>query len=50
VSQGFKSNHDTGANFLFCDGHVRWLQDNIDHKVFQLLGCRNDQQAVAAPP
>jgi prepilin-type N-terminal cleavage/methylation domain-containing protein/prepilin-type processing-associated H-X9-DG protein len=50
VSQGFKSNHDTGANFVFCDGHVRWLPDIIDHKVYQLLGCRNDQQSVTPPP
>jgi prepilin-type processing-associated H-X9-DG protein/prepilin-type N-terminal cleavage/methylation domain-containing protein len=41
-SMGFKSNHSGGANFVFADGSVKFLPQSIDHKNFQLLGCRND--------
>jgi prepilin-type processing-associated H-X9-DG protein len=46
VSWGFKSNHLNGANFAFADGSVHFLQDNIDMKTYQLLGCRDDGQAI----
>jgi len=42
VSWGFKSQHSGGAMFLFGDGHVQFLSQNIDHKTYQWLGCRND--------
>lgn len=42
VSWGFKSNHAGGANFCLADGSVRFIQQNIDHHIYQLLGCRND--------
>jgi prepilin-type N-terminal cleavage/methylation domain-containing protein/prepilin-type processing-associated H-X9-DG protein len=42
VSWGFKSNHANGANFCFADGSVHFLQQNMDHRIYQLLGCRND--------
>jgi prepilin-type N-terminal cleavage/methylation domain-containing protein/prepilin-type processing-associated H-X9-DG protein len=42
VAWGFKSNHSGGANFLFGDGSVKFLRESIDHRTFQLLGCRND--------
>jgi len=45
-SMGFKSNHSGGANFVFADGSVKFLPQNIDHRTFQLLGCRNDGNAV----
>jgi prepilin-type N-terminal cleavage/methylation domain-containing protein/prepilin-type processing-associated H-X9-DG protein len=48
-SWGFKSNHSGGANFVFGDGSVRFLTQNIDHRTYQLLGCRNDGQAAAIP-
>jgi prepilin-type N-terminal cleavage/methylation domain-containing protein/prepilin-type processing-associated H-X9-DG protein len=46
VSWGFRSRHRTGANFTFVDGSVHFLSQAIDHKTFQLLGCRNDGQVV----
>jgi prepilin-type N-terminal cleavage/methylation domain-containing protein/prepilin-type processing-associated H-X9-DG protein len=49
VSWGFKSNHTNGANFLFGDGSVRFLAQSIDHRTYQLLGCRNDSQPVELP-
>jgi prepilin-type processing-associated H-X9-DG protein len=42
VSWGFKSNHPGGANFCFADGSVHLIQQNIDHRIYNLLGCRND--------
>jgi prepilin-type N-terminal cleavage/methylation domain-containing protein/prepilin-type processing-associated H-X9-DG protein len=49
VSWGFKSNHTNGANFLFGDGSVRFLPQNIDHRTYQLLGARDDGQPVNLP-
>ena len=49
VSLGFKSNHTGGANFVFGDGSVRFLPQTIDHRTYQLLGCRNDGQAAQLP-
>jgi prepilin-type N-terminal cleavage/methylation domain-containing protein/prepilin-type processing-associated H-X9-DG protein len=42
ISWGFKSNHTGGANFVFGDGSVRFISQNIDRRMYQLLGCRND--------
>jgi prepilin-type processing-associated H-X9-DG protein len=43
---GFKSAHPGGANFLFGDGSVHLLQDNIDANTYQLLGAKNDGEPV----
>ena len=48
VSWGFKSNHPGGANFCLADGSVRFIQQNIDRHLFQLLGCRNDRQQTSS--
>jgi prepilin-type processing-associated H-X9-DG protein len=48
-SWAFRSEHSGGANFLFGDGAVRFLQQNIDHRLYQLLGCRNDRQPASPP-
>jgi prepilin-type N-terminal cleavage/methylation domain-containing protein/prepilin-type processing-associated H-X9-DG protein len=43
VSWGFRSRHGGGgANFAFADGSVQFLQQSIDHRTYQLLGCRDD--------
>jgi prepilin-type N-terminal cleavage/methylation domain-containing protein/prepilin-type processing-associated H-X9-DG protein len=49
ISWGFKSNHSGGANFVFADGSVHFIEQNIDHHTYQLLGCRNDGQALSLP-
>jgi prepilin-type processing-associated H-X9-DG protein len=46
ISWGFRSRHHGGANFTFVDGSVHFLSESIDHKTFQLLGCKSDGQAV----
>jgi prepilin-type N-terminal cleavage/methylation domain-containing protein/prepilin-type processing-associated H-X9-DG protein len=46
ISWGFRSRHPGGANFTFVDGSVHFLSQSINHKTFQLLGCRNDGQVV----
>jgi len=47
TSWGFKSYHSNGANFLFGDGGVRFIPQTIDHRLYQLLGCRNDGMAAS---
>jgi len=49
VAFGFRSNHTGGANFGFGDGSVRFIADDIDARTYNLLGCRNDRQAVSIP-
>jgi prepilin-type N-terminal cleavage/methylation domain-containing protein len=49
VSLGFKSNHPGGAVFAFIDGGVRYLRQDIDHTLYQLLGAMADGNAVSPP-
>jgi prepilin-type N-terminal cleavage/methylation domain-containing protein/prepilin-type processing-associated H-X9-DG protein len=44
TSWGFKSHHSGGCNFCFADGSVHFVNEAIDTRTFQLLGCRNDTQ------
>jgi len=46
TSQGFKSKHPGGAQFVFCDGSVHFLNESIDYTTYQRLGCRRDGQTV----
>ena len=47
ISWGFRSQHIGGAHFLFVDGSVHFLSENIDHKnTYQRLGDRADGQVV----
>lgn len=48
ISWGFRSMHTGGAHFLFVDGSVHFLNENIDHQtVYQRLGGRADGQPVS---
>jgi prepilin-type N-terminal cleavage/methylation domain-containing protein/prepilin-type processing-associated H-X9-DG protein len=47
ISWGFRSRHTGGAHFLFVDGTVRFLSENIDHaNTYQRLGGRADGKVV----
>lgn len=46
-SDGFKSKHPAGSQFLFCDGTVHFLQETINYDVYQRLGDRRDGNVVA---
>jgi prepilin-type N-terminal cleavage/methylation domain-containing protein/prepilin-type processing-associated H-X9-DG protein len=48
VATGFKSRHDSGSNFAFGDGTVRFLNDTINMDTFQLLGHIGDGKAIPA--
>jgi prepilin-type N-terminal cleavage/methylation domain-containing protein/prepilin-type processing-associated H-X9-DG protein len=49
LSWGFKSKHSGGANFTLGDGSVRFIGETIDHRAYQLLGCRNDGLVATLP-
>jgi len=49
VSWGFKSNHTNGANFVFGDGSVKFIQQGIDHFTYNKLGGRADMLPVNLP-
>jgi prepilin-type N-terminal cleavage/methylation domain-containing protein len=46
---GFKSSHPNGAYFLIGDGSVHFIEQDIDHNLYQLLGAKNDGEATEWP-
>jgi prepilin-type N-terminal cleavage/methylation domain-containing protein/prepilin-type processing-associated H-X9-DG protein len=46
TAAGFKSKHTGGAQFLLCDGSVRFISENINYQNYQRLGSRKDGQTV----
>ena len=46
VSWAFKSMHVGGAQFLFVDGSVHFLSENINYPTYQYLGGRNDGNTI----
>jgi prepilin-type processing-associated H-X9-DG protein len=49
TSQGFHSSHPSGAQFVFADGSVHFLSQDIDYGNYQRLGTRNDGQVADVP-
>ena len=45
---GFGSRHQGGANFGYVDGHVIFINENVDSDIYLLLGSRNDGQVTQA--
>jgi prepilin-type processing-associated H-X9-DG protein len=39
------SRHPQGVNVLFCDGHSRFLQQELDYGIFCLIMTPNGQQS-----
>jgi prepilin-type processing-associated H-X9-DG protein len=48
AAKGFKSEHPGGANFLFADGSVKFLKENINHFVYNALGSRAGGEVISA--
>lgn len=46
---GFKSSHSGGAFFLFGDGSVRFIEESIDHLLYQHLGGKSEGGIVDKP-
>jgi hypothetical protein len=46
-SWGFRSNHVGGSHFLFVDGTTRFVNQNINHTLYQRLGGRRDGGTVS---
>jgi len=47
TSQGFKSDHAGGANFVFGDGSVQFIPETIDYLAYQQMGSKDDGEPVA---
>jgi prepilin-type processing-associated H-X9-DG protein len=45
----FGSMHSGGANFLMCDGSVRFMPETVDTTIYRALGSRNGGEAASAP-
>ena len=46
ATSGYSSQHTGGAQFVFADGSVRFLSENIDRKTYANLGNREDLSAL----
>ena len=44
---GFSSRHPNGANFAFCDGSVRFIKNQVNERVYHLLGNRADGELLS---
>jgi prepilin-type processing-associated H-X9-DG protein len=42
------SSHGIGANFLFCDGHVKFLTSSIEFAMFKALATRAGGEVIDA--
>jgi prepilin-type N-terminal cleavage/methylation domain-containing protein/prepilin-type processing-associated H-X9-DG protein len=45
----FKSRHPGGCQFVFGDGSVHFLQENVDHQTYQYLGGKDDGKVASIP-
>ena len=43
------SYHTGGVNALFVDGHVSFVSDSVDAKVWQAVGTINGNEAIGSP-
>jgi prepilin-type N-terminal cleavage/methylation domain-containing protein/prepilin-type processing-associated H-X9-DG protein len=45
-SEGFRSKHPSGAQFLFCDGSVHFLNEFMQYDLYERLGDRRDGRPI----
>ena len=43
----FLSRHGKGAFFLYCDGHVRFLRNEMNYQVYKALSTRNFGEIIS---
>ena len=43
---GFASQHEGGAQFLLCDGAVRFVSENIDGRLLGFLGTKSGDELI----
>lgn len=48
VNYAFKSYHPGGANFVFCDGSVRFVKQTISPRVYNALGTRAGSEVISS--
>lgn len=46
----FRSRHKGGLQFCYADGHVAFINDNIEIALYQALSTRAGKEAIAVPP
>jgi prepilin-type N-terminal cleavage/methylation domain-containing protein/prepilin-type processing-associated H-X9-DG protein len=46
---GFTSDHTTGGNFVFADGSVRYISNEVDLATYQAMGAIQDGQVITLP-
>jgi prepilin-type processing-associated H-X9-DG protein len=45
---GFSSFHKGGCNFVFCDGHVQFLSENINQALLEALATRTGGETASS--
>jgi prepilin-type processing-associated H-X9-DG protein len=43
----FLSRHGRGAYFVYCDGHVRYLRNEMNYQVYKALSTRNRGEIIS---
>ena len=43
----FRSFHPGGAFFVYCDGHVQWLSEDIDMSTYQALSTIKGREVIS---